>query len=98
MGLVETETRGGAIWIWLNRPDRHNALVPALVSQLRSAIADAAMTKPVALVLSGRGSAFDRWRYWRVLDMPDRRVHSSSATPWFRPWFRNCGAPLPMRR
>lgn len=58
MGLVETETRGGAIWIWLNRPDRHNALVPALVSQLRSAIAEAAMAEPVALVLSGRGSSF----------------------------------------
>lgn len=58
MGLVETETRGGAIWIWLNRPDRHNALVPALVSQLRSAIAEAATAEPVALVLSGRGSSF----------------------------------------
>ncbi|GAB2184410.1 enoyl-CoA hydratase/isomerase family protein [Roseibium sp. LAB1] len=58
MSLVETEPRGAAIWLWLNRPDRHNALVPALVSEVRSAIAQAAEADPVALVLSGRGASF----------------------------------------
>ncbi|TYC75703.1 enoyl-CoA hydratase/isomerase family protein [Stappia sp. BW2] len=58
MSLVETETRGGAIWLWLNRPERHNALVPALVSDLRNALAAAATAEPVALVLSGRGTSF----------------------------------------
>ncbi|EAV45529.1 Enoyl-CoA hydratase/isomerase [Stappia aggregata IAM 12614] len=58
MSLVETETRGDAIWLWLNRLERHNALVPALVSDLRSALAYASAAEPVALVLSGRGSSF----------------------------------------
>ena len=58
MSLVETETRDGAIWLWLSRAERHNALVPALISDLRSAIAEAAAVDPVALVLSGRGNSF----------------------------------------
>ncbi|WP_422378098.1 enoyl-CoA hydratase/isomerase family protein [Roseibium sp.] len=58
MSFVETEYRNGAIWLWLSRPDRHNALIPALVFDLRTAIAEAADKDPVALVLSGRGSSF----------------------------------------
>ncbi len=56
--LVETEERGGALWIWLNRPERHNALVPDLVFDLQKAIANAASQAPAALVLSGRGPGF----------------------------------------
>jgi 2-(1,2-epoxy-1,2-dihydrophenyl)acetyl-CoA isomerase len=56
--LVETETRNGALWLWLNRPDRHNALVPELISDLRSSIAAAAVEAPLALVLCGRGKSF----------------------------------------
>ncbi|GAB4521149.1 MAG: enoyl-CoA hydratase [Roseibium sp.] len=56
--LVETEPRNGAIWIWLNRPERHNALVPELILELRAAIAGAAERAPAALVLSGRGFSF----------------------------------------
>jgi 2-(1,2-epoxy-1,2-dihydrophenyl)acetyl-CoA isomerase len=58
MSFVETEIREGAIWLWLNRPARHNALIPDLVFDLRAAIAAAAEKDPVALVLSGRGSSF----------------------------------------
>jgi 2-(1,2-epoxy-1,2-dihydrophenyl)acetyl-CoA isomerase len=58
VSLVETETRNGAIWLWLSRAERHNALVPALISDLRNAIAEAATNEPVALVLSGRGKSF----------------------------------------
>ncbi|MEM5582805.1 enoyl-CoA hydratase/isomerase family protein [Roseibium sp. AS2] len=50
--------RKGAVWLWLNRPERHNALVPALVDDLRAAIAAAAERDPAALVLSGRGDSF----------------------------------------
>ena len=58
MSFVETEQRSGAIWLWLNRPERHNALIPALIQSLRNAIAEAAEKAPAALVLSGRGFSF----------------------------------------
>jgi len=58
MSLVETDFREGALWLWLNRPERHNALIPALVAELRAAIAEAARQAPLALVLSGRGRSF----------------------------------------
>jgi len=56
--LIETEWRNDALWIWLNRPERHNALVPRLMSDLKAAIATAAVEEPVALVLAGRGTSF----------------------------------------
>lgn len=56
--LVETEERSGAAWVWLNRPQRHNALIPDLVFDLQEAISDAKSGEPVALVLSGRGASF----------------------------------------
>ncbi|MCX2725494.1 enoyl-CoA hydratase/isomerase family protein [Roseibium salinum] len=58
MSLVETEWRHGAVWLWLNRPERHNALVPPLTGALRSALAELAEQEPAALVLSGRGHSF----------------------------------------
>lgn len=58
MSFVETEYREGAVWLWLSRPDRHNALIPALIFDLRTAIAEAAEKDPAALVLSGRGNSF----------------------------------------
>ncbi|MES0812115.1 enoyl-CoA hydratase/isomerase family protein [Roseibium sp. SCPC15] len=58
MSVVETESRQGALWLWLNRPQRHNALVPELLADLRAAIAAALQEQPVALVLSGRGPSF----------------------------------------
>ncbi len=58
MSFVRADTRGGAIRIRLDRPERHNSLIPELVQDLRDAIADAAAREPVALVLSGRGSSF----------------------------------------
>lgn len=56
--LVETESRNGAFWIWLNRPERHNALVPELMTALHGAVQAAKSEDPVALVLCGRGASF----------------------------------------
>ncbi|MES0881169.1 enoyl-CoA hydratase/isomerase family protein [Roseibium sp. SCP14] len=58
MSMVEAESRQGALWLWLDRPQRHNALVPELLAALRAAIAAALQEQPVALVLSGRGPSF----------------------------------------
>lgn len=57
-GLVESERRNGAFWIWLNRPERHNALVPDLLSGLTAALDAAEEAGPSVLVLSGRGASF----------------------------------------
>ncbi len=58
MSLIETEYRGNAVWLLLDRPDRHNALIPDLVVDLRLAIAAAADSGAAALVLSGKGPSF----------------------------------------
>ncbi|WP_299816106.1 enoyl-CoA hydratase/isomerase family protein [uncultured Roseibium sp.] len=58
MSYIETESRDGALWLWLNRPGRHNALVPAMVSEFRAAVARAAEQDPSALVLAARGRSF----------------------------------------
>ncbi|WP_428646726.1 enoyl-CoA hydratase/isomerase family protein [Roseibium sp.] len=55
---VETALRDGVFRIWLSRPERHNALVPELIADLRAAIVKAGEAEPVALVLSGRGHSF----------------------------------------
>nr|WP_319383977.1 enoyl-CoA hydratase/isomerase family protein [uncultured Roseibium sp.] len=57
-GQVILEEDGGAVWVRLNRPGRHNALVPDLVTELEAALNHAAEVKPVALVLTGNGASF----------------------------------------
>ncbi|WP_299483971.1 enoyl-CoA hydratase/isomerase family protein [uncultured Roseibium sp.] len=57
-GFVETEERDGAVWVRMNRPHRHNALVPDLLLDLRAAILAAAQAKPVALVICAKGTSF----------------------------------------
>lgn len=58
MSFIETQDRKGARWVMLNRPERHNALVPDLLNDLRAAIAAAAQAEPIALVLTGNGPSF----------------------------------------
>jgi enoyl-CoA hydratase len=56
---VEIEQSGGVRTIWLNRPDRRNALSLALVDDLRVSLAAAAADSAVrAVVLAGRGAGF----------------------------------------
>lgn len=57
-GQVVLEEDRGAVWVRLNRPGRHNALVPDLVAELEAALDRAAEIKPVALVLTGNGASF----------------------------------------
>ncbi len=63
MALVAIEHRKGAVWLRLNRAERHNALVPELLTDLRGAIEAAAgeattAKGPAALVLTGNGRSF----------------------------------------
>lgn len=56
---VEIEQRGAAAWVWLNRPEVHNALNEELIVELTRlfvALGDDATVR--AIVLSGRGKSF----------------------------------------
>jgi methylglutaconyl-CoA hydratase len=57
--LIETERRGAVAWVWLNRPEAHNALTPelgaALVEALDALAKDASCR---VVVLGGRGPSF----------------------------------------
>jgi len=56
---VAIETRGGAIWITLNRPEALNAITPDIIAGISSAL-DRAENDPEiqAIVLTGTGRAF----------------------------------------
>lgn len=57
--LVRRHDEGSVAVLTLNRPDRHNALVPSLLDALRSAIADVAADDSVrCLVLTAGGRSF----------------------------------------
>ena len=58
MSLVEIEEKNGVAWLWLNRPERHNALVQPLIDELHKAISAVETQNPSALVISGRGYSF----------------------------------------
>lgn len=57
-GFVSIENRDDVVWVWLNRPDRHNSLIPELISDLKNALMDAARQRPRALVVTAKGSSF----------------------------------------
>ncbi|HVW42569.1 MAG TPA: enoyl-CoA hydratase/isomerase family protein [Amycolatopsis sp.] len=56
MSTVETSRDGAVAWIWLNRPERLNAVAPALVDDLLRALDGVVDAR--AVVLAGRGRAF----------------------------------------
>lgn len=58
MPLIQHEMDNGIARITLNRPARHNALVPELLDALRAAIAGCATANPAALVLAANGRSF----------------------------------------
>ncbi|MEJ8574851.1 enoyl-CoA hydratase/isomerase family protein [Microbaculum marinum] len=56
--LVTLDVAGGVATVTLDRPERHNALVPELLEDLRAAIAGAGREDVSCLVLTGRGRSF----------------------------------------
>lgn len=57
-GEVVVDEADSAVFVRLNRPARHNALVPKLIGDLHAALDHAAEQDPVALVLTGEGLSF----------------------------------------
>lgn len=56
---IEIEQRGAAAWVWLNRPEVHNALNEEMIHELTLAVREARKTETArVIVLSGRGRSF----------------------------------------
>jgi len=56
--LVHYDHADGVVTLTLNRPERHNALVPELLVALNVALTRATQAAPMALVLRGAGRSF----------------------------------------
>ena len=67
--LVTLDVAGSAAVIRLNRPTRHNALVPGLLEDLLDALADERSRKARAVILAAEGPSFstggDLLGFWR---------------------------------
>jgi methylglutaconyl-CoA hydratase len=56
---IEVEQSGAVAWIWMNRPELHNAFDERLIAELTEAFVDLAVDATVrVIVLSGRGRSF----------------------------------------
>ena len=56
---VELERRGAVAWVWLSRPEVHNAFDAELVCELSDLLAELGRTDDVrVIVLAGRGRSF----------------------------------------
>src|SRR5215213_2507882 len=59
MDIIQVEQRGTVAWVWLNRPDRLNALDQQMITALHTAFNTFAENDTVrTIVLAGRGRAF----------------------------------------
>lgn len=57
--IVDIERRGAAAWVWMNRPELHNALNEDLIAELTRAFRELSEDANVrAIVLGGRGKSF----------------------------------------
>jgi enoyl-CoA hydratase/carnithine racemase len=57
--MLITERRGAVLLLTLNRPDKRNALHPALIAELTATLEEAAIDATVnAVVITGAGSSF----------------------------------------
>jgi 2-(1,2-epoxy-1,2-dihydrophenyl)acetyl-CoA isomerase len=56
--LVESERQGGIAIVTLNRPARHNALVPELLSELLRTVNECSAGDAAAVVLAAQGPSF----------------------------------------
>ncbi len=59
MGVIRTELEEQWAWIFLNRPEKRNALSPELISELEQRLASYEEgTEPRVIILTGEGKAF----------------------------------------
>jgi methylglutaconyl-CoA hydratase len=57
--LLSIERRPGQAWVWINRPEVHNALNPTLIAALTEALVRLqSMAEVRSIVLAGKGASF----------------------------------------
>ncbi len=75
MAILEVEKRNAITWVWLNRPERLNALDEELLDNLHRTFVTISQDQSVrVVVLAGRGKAFSsgfdiRWMVERTSEM-----------------------------
>ena len=90
MSTVRIEDEGGVRTITLNRPERRNALVPAMQDELTEAIREAPEAKARVVVLRGEGESFCAGldiavlREMASLGMEQHRVEAERTARMFR--------------
>ncbi len=67
------EPRGAVLWLWLNRPQRLNAVSEGMYEALVAALAEAPQQECRAVVLAGKGRAF--------CSGADLKAHEEGRTP-----------------
>ncbi len=55
---LEVESRGGAIWVTLNRPEALNSINAQVMQEMVEVLTEALAQEPVAIVITGKGRAF----------------------------------------
>ncbi len=89
---LRLERRGPAAWIWMNRPEVHNAFDETLIADLTAAFAAVDADRNVrAIVLAGEGKSFSAGA---DLNWMRRLPSATFASPRPRPSLRlrRCGS------
>ena len=106
MAVLETERRGPAAWLWLNRPEVRNALNDVVLNSISDSLKE--LEKDPAcrvIVLAGRGQAFcaggDLSRMEQASKMTKAksktaRLAASSMVNLLSTCFKGVLAPLPI--
>jgi enoyl-CoA hydratase len=84
--LVERDDVAGTALITLNRPESRNALNPALLGELRAALADVASADTGAVVLTGADPAFCAGLDLKELSGGNSNLLDSGTGPEGYPW------------
>lgn len=78
-------TDAGIAWLWLNRPEKHNALNPQMIAELTEAAAMLGKDARVrAIVLGARGKSFCaggdlEWMREQIDNPPEKRAREAKA-------------------
>jgi methylglutaconyl-CoA hydratase len=100
---LEIEQADGCVTLWLNRPERHNALHAPLITELHHAIDEVSSRAEVrVVVLSGRGPSFCaggdlEWMRDRAAAPPEQNLQDARQLGFMLRSLANCPKPTVAR-
>jgi methylglutaconyl-CoA hydratase len=84
---LRLERRGPAAWVWMNRPEVHNAFDETLIADLTAAFAAVDADRDVrAIVLAGEGKSFSAGADLNWMRRQGTRPPPSCRQNGFRRW------------